>query len=132
MGKQDAGDNFVKKQSDSNNMRDDTARNLAIENQQGATDKAKATDQTKVAQPIDESERKFLQEGSVSNTLNTQLVTLAGVAKQDPQTAMSYPQWAHWLAEQNERNGHGAAAQVMKEQATKAEEVITAANNNVA
>jgi len=138
MGKQDAGDSFVKKHNDSN-LKPDIAERLSVEHQQG-TEQAKgaSTDKSKVAQAkdskdkvvVDDRSEKFLSQGSIQKTLSNQLVTLSTVAQADPQTASNYPQWAYWLAEQNEKGGDAAAASVMKEQGDKAVAVIAANNPN--
>jgi len=140
MGKQDAGDNFVKKHDDNNNLKQDIAERLSVEHQTGSSDKAKgaSTDKSKIATAkdakdkvvVDDRSEKFLSQGTIQKTLSNQLVTLSTVAQQDPQTASNYPQWAYWLAEQNEKGGDVAAAQVMKEQGDKAVAVIAANNPN--
>lgn len=72
----------------------------------------------------DRSADKFLAASSVQATLAAHVTAIGNVAKQDPNTAASYPQWADWHAEQNENIGEGAAAEKMKEQAKKAREAI--------
>lgn len=130
MGKNDAGDRDIDPRNDQSKLDDRTAAQLAFENQRSSTtdktQQAKSTDKTFIA---DEAERKFLSQGSVQNTLNNQLTTLAGVAKQDPQTASSYPQWATWLAQQNARQGYTEAAKIMEDQAAKAKAVISGSDN---
>jgi len=72
----------------------------------------------------DRSNDKFLQLSSVQATLAAHVPAIGNVAKQDPNTAATYPQWADWHAEQNESTGDKEAAEMMKQQSKKARAAI--------
>ena len=143
MGKREGSDDGVKDKNEQKNVGDKQAAmqlsaeltRMQLREQEAKEQKTKAakdkqekdldrTDITDATAVSDESERKFLKLGTIQNQLQSQLVTLFGVAQNDPQTASSYPQWAHWLAEKDHKSGHTEAAQLMKEQARKAEQTI--------
>ena len=72
----------------------------------------------------DKSADKFLAKGTVKQTLAAHVPAIGNVAKQDPQTASTYPQWADWHADKNDDGGDAEAAKEMREQAKKAREAI--------
>jgi hypothetical protein len=80
----------------------------------------------------DKTADKFLSVSSVQATLAAHVPALSAVAQQDPTTAATYPQWADWHAEQNEKSGETEAAETMKEQAKKAKEAIEKAAEQAA
>jgi len=89
-------------------------------------DSSKESKDSKDANLVDDrAADKFLAQGTVQATLAAHVPAIANVAKQDPQTASTYPQWADWHADQNDKTGDAEAAKQMRDQSKKAKAAIS-------
>jgi hypothetical protein len=117
----DGSDKGLKKPDAENLSRNITDSSLKESKDTKAEKKQPVKD---VATTDDRSADKFLSQSTVQATLAAHVPAIGNIAKQDPNTAGTYPQWADWHADQNEKTGDVEAAEQMKEQGKKARAVI--------
>jgi hypothetical protein len=126
-GRADAGDTGKKDDADKN-LSQKQSENLSRDVQDSIKESKDKTEQKAkpkdVTQADDRSADKFLSQGTVQATLAAHVPAIGNVAKQDPQAASTYPQWADYHAENNEKNGDVEAAKMMKDQGSKARAAI--------